>query len=321
MIPNSRSENILKSNQNPVVSIACLTFNHEKFIEKTIDSFFSQKTNFSFEIVVGDGGSTDNNKEILRKYQNIHGEDKIKLLFPEKDPGIGGMLNQIFLECRGEFICFCEGDDYWVNDDKIERQVSFLRDNSDYVLLHSDLIYINSFGQQIEPFESHFLFDERRQDGIVFETLLQKGIFIYAPTVCFRSSALSKMKLKTTDSWFVFDYWYWLLISLEGKFLYQKVVDSVYRRHENGVTQNFDFFKGKYLPLKSDIILHAVKNNNFKLYKDILLIEIYKLWRNELSWKNTKRIIQIFKADYEIFPSFAVYFLSYWKRKIIKRIL
>lgn len=299
----------------PDLSIACLTFNHEKYISEALDSFLNQKTGYHFDIVVGDGGSTDKNRDILKEYQQKYGEDKIKLLFPDRDPGIGGMLNQILLACEGTYIAICEGDDYWVDDQKVQRQITFLKDHSDYALIHSDIEFVSMFGKHIKPNEAYSEIVARRRDGNVFETLLDDGNFLYTPTVCFESSAIPLARLKQKENWYLFDYWYWLLISLNGKIKFEQEVTAAYRRHEHGATQQSGFFNDKYRRVHFDAILEGAKHSQTsKAGKKAIVKKMIFYLRSGLKLRDIKIILMALLIRPALVLSLFDYSKTKWKR-------
>lgn len=118
----------------PHVSIRCLTYNHAPYIAQAIESFLEQKTNFPFEIIVHDDASTDGTDKIVREYEKKY--PKIikpiyekENLYSKKD---GSLRRIIDSKCRGDYIALCEGDDYWCNCDKLQKQVDFLDAHPDY---------------------------------------------------------------------------------------------------------------------------------------------------------------------------------------------
>ena len=117
---------------NPLVSVWFLTYNHVEYIEKALDSVLAQKTDFPYEIVIGDDASTDGTSEILDRYQSEH-PDKIKILRSTKNlwEYYGNALRN-YRACRGKYIAFLEGDDYWISDHKLKYQVEALEANPHY---------------------------------------------------------------------------------------------------------------------------------------------------------------------------------------------
>jgi len=116
----------------PLVSIACAAYNHEPYIRQCLDGFVMQKTNFRFEVVVHDDASTDNTADIIREYESKY-PDIIKPIYQTKNYGMGseytGRMKQ--KAWRGKYLAFCEGDDYWTDPLKLQKQVDFLQENPD----------------------------------------------------------------------------------------------------------------------------------------------------------------------------------------------
>lgn len=119
------------------VSIAMLTYNHEKYIEKAIESVLMQKVTFKYEIVVGEDCSTDGTKAILLKYKEKY-PDLFKLVLHEHN--VGSLNNELSMydECKGEYIAYLDGDDYWLMDNKLQMQVDFLDSHKDYSCCYTD---------------------------------------------------------------------------------------------------------------------------------------------------------------------------------------
>ena len=115
------------------LSVLFITYNHEPYLRQSLDSVLSQKTDFDFEIVVGEDCSTDNTRAILEEYKEKY-PDKIKLLFREKNFGRPTMnVYDTGMHCGGDYIAFLEGDDYWLDENKLQRQVDFLEQNPEYM--------------------------------------------------------------------------------------------------------------------------------------------------------------------------------------------
>ena len=119
----------------PLVSIACITYNQSKYINKAIDGFLMQKTSFPYEIIIHDDASTDSTDQIIKEYELKHPD----IIFPiyqnenQYSKGTGKILtNFLFPKCRGKYIALCEGDDYWIDPNKLQKQVDFLEANPEY---------------------------------------------------------------------------------------------------------------------------------------------------------------------------------------------
>lgn len=117
----------------PLVSISCTAYNHEKYIESALDSFLMQITNFPFEIVIHDDASTDHTAEIIHKYQEKYPSiiNAIYETINQYSKHDGSLLRIINQNIRGKYIAFCEGDDYWVDNFKLQKQIDYLETHRD----------------------------------------------------------------------------------------------------------------------------------------------------------------------------------------------
>lgn len=122
----------------PLVSILCLTYNHEVFIKKTLESLINQKTEYSFEIIVFDDCSTDNTFKIINEFVRKY-PSKVKANSNSRN--IGGSRNFIsaYQKCRGKFIAICDGDDYWCDSLKIQKQADYLLCNPECVVTYGNV--------------------------------------------------------------------------------------------------------------------------------------------------------------------------------------
>lgn len=127
------------------VSIVCNTFNHEKYIKQALDSFIMQIVNFDYEILVHDDASTDNTAKILREYEIMY-PDKFKIIFQKVNQYSKGIsVNYINISRSvGEYIAICEGDDYWLDPYKLQKQVDYLDHNSKCLLVVHGSLKINA---------------------------------------------------------------------------------------------------------------------------------------------------------------------------------
>lgn len=119
------------SQNSPSVSICCITYNHEKFISETIDGFLMQKTTFPFEIIIGEDDSTDNTLNIINKYRNRY-PNLIQVITSDSNVGMQKNFERTFKACQNRYIALCEGDDYWTDSYKLQKQITFLENNPEY---------------------------------------------------------------------------------------------------------------------------------------------------------------------------------------------
>ena len=141
---------------DPVVSVWLLTFNHKRFIKQAVDSALTQQTDFPYEIVIGDDCSNDGTSEIVNDYYERQ-SDKIRLLLASKNlwnpfPEIAGTATAVALyeACRrGRYIAILEGDDYWTDPLKIQKQVDFLDAHPECAMCFHDLVKVDAGGNVI----------------------------------------------------------------------------------------------------------------------------------------------------------------------------
>lgn len=213
--------------QNPLLSILCITYNHEKYISKAINSFLEQEASFDFEIVIGEDCSTDKTLEIILEFQKIHPKI-IKIIKSEKNVGVTENFRRTLAACRGKYVALCEGDDYWDDPKKIQTQVSFLESNPEYVLTYHDTYTID---------KSNKITNDQSKKGINFDAT--KSFLIKAPsistlTACFRNE-IKEIPIEFNHAP-ILDICLWSLLGKYGSGKYLKSIKpSLYRTHDGGI--------------------------------------------------------------------------------------
>jgi len=171
--------------ENPLISVLMITYNHEKFIAQAIESVLIQQVNFKYEIVIGEDCSTDRTKDIVVDYQEKY-SDRIKLLSQEKNAGMHKNFIDAYYSCRGKYIALLEGDDYWTDPHKLQKQVEFLEANPEYVICFHRVKVLEK-----NRFVEDDITEQRYNNIITFpvnlNNLLTLGNFIHTPSVVFRN--------------------------------------------------------------------------------------------------------------------------------------
>lgn len=227
--------------QNILVSIVTLTYNQERYIRQTLDSFLSQRCNFEFEIVLHDDASTDETQNIIKAYQAKH-PDKIRIIQETENQYSKGLLHIYDLTiktCRGKYIAYCEGDDYFIDPEKLQKQVNFLEANKDYNLVHTGF---KKYRQDKGAFSS---FDSTKHippQGDVFEKMLVHNIVVAPTTLFVKDIAIEALHtflaVSKEEKWQTPDYPLWLYMALKGKVGYLQDVTTVYRYSKNSISSN-----------------------------------------------------------------------------------
>ena len=130
--------------KEPLVSIAMLAYNHEKYISQAIDSILMQETNFDYKIIIAEDYSTDRTRQIIRKYQEKY-PNKFKLILQNSNAGVNQNNLDLLSNLEGKYIAALEGDDYWTGPLKLQKQVDFLEANPEYGLCCHNVQQLNTF--------------------------------------------------------------------------------------------------------------------------------------------------------------------------------
>lgn len=135
-----KKESMLKENNEALVTIVCTVFNHEKYIEKAIKGFLMQRCSFKYIVYIQDDCSTDNSAEIIKDYEKRY-PDIIKGYYLNENiysQGISPLFNLIE-KVNSKYIAVCEGDDFWIDEYKLQKQIDFLEKNNDYVATYHNV--------------------------------------------------------------------------------------------------------------------------------------------------------------------------------------
>ena len=179
-----------------MLSVRLMTFNHEPFIREAMDGIMMQESNFKIEVVVGDDFSTDNTLKIIRQYKNTE-NITIKILEREKNDGywnkrqkLGRLYNftNILENCSGKYIALLDGDDYWTDPLKLQKQVDILEQSPDCIACHhwQKIAVQNedgSFSEKDAPTEGHGYFP---QNISTVKSIFENKLRVKTRTVVFR---------------------------------------------------------------------------------------------------------------------------------------
>ena len=207
-----------------MVAVWMVTYNHGEFIENAIESVMMQKSTFQYKLFIGEDSSTDKTREICKKLKEKY-PDKIELFLHEKN--IGSNSNGVFMykECfksEAKYIALLEGDDYWTDPYKLQKQVDFLEANSDYVLSFHKVKILKPDGGLVDDFITNVPENYETQ-----ETLARLGNYIHTPSVVFKNI---KMEFPPEFSLSpVGDYFLYIMLTEHGKLKYLEEEMAVYR--------------------------------------------------------------------------------------------
>ncbi len=270
----------MRTKKDIMVSVLMVTYNHGKYISKTLESVIKQKVDFYYEIVVGEDFSSDNTRTIVKNYAQKH-PDKIKLLLQHKNIGMERNFFATFKACTGKYIAFCDGDDYWTDPNKLQKQVDFLESHSDYGLVHCnmDKLY-DKTGKLVNNTNQILNFSNIE----IFNGLLSFQYSIATLTVLARSELLSKaMRNLTVTDYLMLDLPIWLEMAQLTKFYYFKESVGVYRKVQGSASNDrttYRAFIESGLRIRLDYATKysttiAIKNKLQKDYSKSLLLKAF----------------------------------------------
>ena len=236
--------------QRPTVSVCCITYNHEQFLAEAIESVLMQVTDFDVEMVIGEDCSTDSTRAIAQDYERRF-PSRIRVLTPSVNLGIMPNLRATINECQGEYIALLEGDDYWTDATKLQRQVDALRANKDCALCIHDA---ETFTSEAGPIDWTF--------GIEFSHILpalgsppqlysqldiaRHGWFIPTASMLFRASSLPRPMPAWFEGIYSGDYTLQLLSTKQGLAVYLPRIMSRYRLHQQSIGATMRHSKAKF---------------------------------------------------------------------------
>ena len=246
--------------QEVLVSIRCLVYNHEPYLRQCLDGFVMQKTNFAFEAIVHDDASTDKSADIIKEYAEKY-PDIIKPIFEtenqysKRDGSIRRIMNDATSKTT-KYIAFCEGDDYWTDPLKLQKQFDFMEANPDY-----SLCFHPAYVKFENGIQERTLFGEWKETDYNGLDIIRQWT-IPTASVFFRAKFYNKKYFEiANDRRFIYgDIVLFEYMSTKGRIKCINEVMSVYRRNAGGVTE-----KDKDELSKNEINHYKAISEHFKV--------------------------------------------------------
>ena len=254
-----------------LVAIKCAVYNHEPYLRDCLEGFVMQQTNFPFVAIVHDDASTDNSAAIIREYEEKY-PNIIKPIYETEnqyskhDGSVGRIVDAAIDDTGAKYVAMCEGDDYWTDPLKLQKQVDFMEANPEYGLCYTDYNFCDEFGNITE--ESHFKSSQCKPILTFEEHLFSQG-YIAPMSWLYRKdvykSITNDMLQGTSDGTYVLA----LEFFAKSKVAYLSDTTATYRVHQGSASRptslqkRFNYLKGVY-----DTEMHyAVK---YSMHKDVL---------------------------------------------------
>ena len=242
--------------KSPVVSVICCTYNHEPYIRQCLEGFMMQKTDFPFEVLVHDDASTDNTSSIVKEFEAKF-PDIIKPIYQLENQyhkKIDILTTYLFSRAKGRYIALCEGDDYWTDPLKLQKQVDFLEQNPLYVMCSHRY---DSYYQLNDTYDYN-LDDNSRSYSLEF--LLDGGWLFHPLTVMFKREALENSAYY--DCKVSMDAVLFYFILKQGPGYYLKDNMAVYRVHNGGVWSGINNHSRMLVEYKARLAIYEVDRSD-----------------------------------------------------------
>lgn len=279
-----------------MLSVSMVTYNHEKYISQAIEGVLMQKTTFNIQLVIGEDCSTDNTRSICLQYKEKYPE-LIKLVLHDKNVGSKQNAIDTLQACDGKYIALCDGDDYWIDKNKLQMQVDFLESNPDFTLSCHRAKYLNENKKTLtvpKPLKRR----EFTQADVANHN------FIQTLTVVYKADSIDKFpeSFYTSKS---SDYFINMLASKNGKINYMPDAMAVYRQHGGGIWTSLNQEKGilNTLAVLESFLADDTLGNDIKqnLKNNIVRhhIQLYDiLCKSGKKEEAEKSLIQVLSSDF-----------------------
>lgn len=255
------------------VSVCMISYNHEKFIAQAIESILSQKTSHQIEIVIGDDCSTDQTKAIIESYQ-ARFPDTFMVLPSEKNIGMIPNFIRTYEASTGKYVALLEGDDYWTDELKLEKQINFLEQHPDFAICHHRIKFLDENKQSFKTSSV------QKEVTTIEDLALDNNIS--TPSCVFRNKLFGEFPASIYNS-AIGDYFLHLLNAQYGKIKFLNETMSVYRIHNNGVWSN-----------KSNLI----RMSNWVKSLDLLIVRFDGVTKDNLM-KNQAKYLYFIALEYK----------------------
>ena len=245
------------STEKLMVSVAMITYGHEKFIKNAIQGILMQECKFEFELIIANDCSPDKTDTVVQNIIESH--PKAHRIVYTKHISNKGMMPNFFWaidQCKGKYIAFCEGDDYWTDPLKLQNQVDFLETNPEYGLVHTDVDYFNVLKNELtqnvlEKSQNYCRIPDIRN---VYLHLLTGNYSIRTLSVCLKRELAIKVyekypELQDKSKFMMGDGPLWIELSKLTRFHYMPYSTGVYNilpesaTHSSSTNKIINFYK------------------------------------------------------------------------------
>lgn len=230
-----------------------ITYNHEAYIEKALIGVLNQQTKFSYVLIIAEDCSTDHTRIMCEKYEKAY-PSAAKLLDSSENHGMQKNFMRAFAECTGKYIALCEGDDYWTDPYKLQKQVDFLEANPDYAIcFHPVVVKDENSGEMIEDYLTHEV-----PNTTTIENLACLGNYMHTPSVVFRNRGSLPSYFNQLAAG---DYPLHLYNAEQGKIFKMTDIMAVYRVHNRSSWSSKDLIYRQKRNVEDLAVLRGIYTN------------------------------------------------------------
>ena len=308
-----------KQEQELMVTVQCLVYNHEKYLRECLDGFVGQRTDFRFEVLVHEDVSTDGSAAIVREYAERYPEI-IRPIFETENQYSkqDGSLDRIVdAATHGRYIAFCEGDDYWTDPLKLQKEVDFLEAHPECGMVHTS-------ARVWEEDSGRFRKELFGRDGVTFQSLLVWSPVTTLTVMCRRSlytEARSSFEPEVVRTWMMGDYPLWLWIAAHSSVGFLPEPTGVYRFRVESASHSTDharvmrfafnayeisryfadrYLKGRkawwnYVNVRFSHLYHQVKHDHF-----VMLGTLLRYFRQDFGRMSFKNRLRVLKSEFKV---------------------
>lgn len=279
----------------PLVTTRTFTYNHESYIRDCIEGILMQKTTFPVQVLIHDDASTDRTPEIIKEYVAKYPEFITLFEQPENcysKPEKYELRKPFYELAKGKYVALCEGDDYWIDPLKLQKQVTYLEKNKKYVITYHDSIVINEEG---EVLKNSKLSSKYKRDATAVDLL--KGFHVLTQTMCFRNIKL----IYPEESKIAFggDKFLTSLIGAYGAGKYMEdIKNSCFRVHRGGVNRGVTDHKLRkinHLKTRIALFLYYQRIGNDEI-RDHYIAEINRVSNDINDQEKKGKLLKFFKS-------------------------
>lgn len=290
----------MKKDEEVKLIVVTTTYNHGLYIEKCIKSIMEQETDYSYKLLISDDVSTDNTKDIINEYKKKY-PDKIDVIFRENNLGAMENFIETLNSVHSEYVALCDGDDYWSDNKKIQKQLDFLESHKDFSLCFSQTLISFEDKSQSDVVHPLNIKEDLTLDDLIKENHIPANTVVYRWRYKEEDSLINEFPKNIVPG----DYYLHLMHAKEGKAHFINEIMTFYRRQQSGMwylssqadkqDMFYDLYGEPYLNfyVKMEELLN--RPNVFKLQKEWIIRCSLLAYIN---LRKRKKLKKLYKENY-----------------------